>query len=494
MAQDFEDSDVPEDAQTPKARWEIEFTADAKRAETFLKSKDCPKIRPETMFDVLKQLTTKFYKQGVFEKTIVRLLRRRYPEVTGDDIIGVVDPLYQRLLSIYPANFGKESLLDEEDRQAVLQEEPSDFPASHLKDTPDDPQGWIVPELIPDDDAILNQGDGGAGKTTTMLQLAVAVATGREWLGLPTVDEPAVVVYFSCEERTKKIKHRIRPLIEGPSSPYNGEVEWSDLNNLRIVGLADRDALVAIKDNTGRIVATEMFEFFKRKIEQHGPKLVIIDSLYDVYGGDENTRAQVKQFVSMLRRFTSRFECGLIVLGHPSLYGMATGTGTSGSTAWRNAFRGMLYTTIDKPASKGGVQVHKIAIKKGNYGPPDREIQIIWENGIFVPLSEEDAAATKATTQEGAKSVFLELLARYNDQGTAVTTALRGSYAPREFAKHPVSGDYTKADFETAMHLLLGERVIGMRDYTTPQRKRSERLEALHDAAEADDGSELDFG
>jgi hypothetical protein len=27
---------------------------------------------------------------------------------------------------------------------------------------------------------------------------------------------------------------------------------------------------------------------------------------------------------------------------------MATGTGTSGSTGWRNAFRGMLYTTKTK--------------------------------------------------------------------------------------------------------------------------------------------------
>jgi len=311
---------------------------------------------------------------------------------------------------------------------------------------------------------------------------------------MPTVEEPIGVMFFSCEERTKKVRMRIKAIIQGASNPYDGEVTWADLAKLRIIGLADRDALIAVKDSSGRIVATEMFQFFKNKIKKHKPKLVIIDSLYDVYGGDENTRAQVRQFVSLLRRFTSRFGCGLIVLGHPSLYGMASGTGTSGSTGWRNAFRGMLYTTIDKKKSRGknATQVHKIEVMKGNYGPPSTAIELIWRDGVFVPLTEEEAQDAKAKTAEAVKEKFLELLASFVSQNRKVTTAPKGSYAPREFAKHPQSGDFTEDDFVTAMNILLDERSIAMRRFTNMQRKPDERLEVVE--FEGGDDDEPDFG
>ncbi len=488
----LEEAVTADEDQRLKKRWQIEFVVDVQQADRYLKSKDVKSLRPEKLLDEITRHTKKLFQMGVFKRTAIRLFRKRFadqPEFM-DNIVNMTAGLYERWLVMRPKEFGKESLLDETDRDSILLEEPSDFPASRLEDTEDAAQGWIIRDMIPDDDAILNQGDGGAGKTTTMLQLAVAVATGREWLGKEVECGPQPVVFFSCEERSKKIKLRIKPLLEGESRPYRDEITWPDLANLHIVNLADRDALIAVKDQSGRITATEMYRFFANKIEGHGAKLVIIDSLYDTYGGDENTRSQVRQFVGMLRRLTARFECALVMLGHPSLYGMASGTGTSGSTGWRNAFRGMLYTT--KTKQKNGTETHKIATMKGNYGQPGVELELVWQDGIFVPITQEDAAATKAMGQDAAKAMFLELLASYTDQGRAVSaTPTVANYAPRVFADDPHNDAFNKADFADAMNLLFSAGQIELRPYRKENRHMGERIEPTGSPITAE---EFDFG
>ena len=183
--------------------------------------------------------------------------------------------------------------------------------------------------------------------------------------------DPQAGFVFSCEERTKG-SNADKPLLYGASAPYGDEVEWSDLKNLRIIGLSDRDALIATKDATGRIVATEMFRFFANKIEKHRPALVIVDSLYDIYGGDE-TRAHRSGNSSACCAALGKFECALIVLGHPSLYGMASGTGTSGSGPEAGAMR-FAGCSDEKRNEKTGIGTHTIKSVKGNYSEPDASI------------------------------------------------------------------------------------------------------------------------
>jgi RecA-family ATPase len=496
---DLADVDAPDevvsldDQQAPKAshRWQMQFTVDLRAAQLYLSTEAHKTPLDPDVKSNLEAITIhakKFFKIGIFEKTAIRLMRKRWPnEKLAQQIIVGVHQVYTLALVRKPDLFGSESVVDSSDVESALQEEPSDFDGSRLEHVDDSEQGWIVQDMVPDDDAILNQGDGGAGKTTTMLQLAVAVATGREWLGMPTVDEPQSVLFFSCEERTKKIRMRIKPLLYGAASPYSGEVTWADLTHLRIVGLADRDALMAVKDTAGRIVPTEMFEFFKRKIELHKPKLVIVDSLYDVYGGDENTRAQVRQFVGLIRRFTSRFGCALIVLGHPSLYGMASGSGTSGSTGWRNAFRGMLYTTVTESKKKGGARLHKIEVKKGNYGEPDKAVDLIWSAGIFVPLVVDQEI--EKIDAKAAREKFMELLARHIANGGAVSMFdTARTYAPRVFARSSQAADFTDEAFRVAMEELADQGRIAMVEYTRPDRHKSTRLEPVTPDDEPDFG------
>ena len=59
-----------------------------------------------------------------------------------------------------------------------------------------------------------------------------------------------------------------------------------------------------------------------------------------------------------------------MLLAHPSLTGMNTGTGTSGSTAWNNSVRSRLY--LDRVRESGiepDPDARVLRTMKSNYGP-----------------------------------------------------------------------------------------------------------------------------
>ena len=57
------------------------------------------------------------------------------------------------------------------------------------------------------------------------------------------------------------------------------------------------------------------------------PKLIVLDNAADIYGGNENDRAQVRQFIGLLRGMAIASGAGVLLTSHPSLTGISTGTG-----------------------------------------------------------------------------------------------------------------------------------------------------------------------
>ena len=71
----------------------------------------------------------------------------------------------------------------------------------------------------------------------------------------------------------------------------------------------------------------------------------MIDTLADVNSADENQRNAARQFIQLLRKRAIENSCSVIVLAHPSLTGLNSSSGTSGSTAWSNSVCSRLYLT-----------------------------------------------------------------------------------------------------------------------------------------------------
>jgi hypothetical protein len=99
---------------------------------------------------------------------------------------------------------------------------------------PEPQRQWIVEGIIPDETLTLLTGDGGIGKTTLALQLAVAMRTDGDWLGMKVPQEP--VLFVTSEDDRKDVNLNLRAILK---AEHKGLAHCSGLH---VLPLADRDA------------------------------------------------------------------------------------------------------------------------------------------------------------------------------------------------------------------------------------------------------------
>src|SRR4029078_8585315 len=114
-------------------------------------------------------------------------------------------------------------------------------------------------------------------------------------------------------------------------------------DDLHIVSLAGADAVLATEGPKRKLDATPRFHELKASVAELRPPLLVLDTLADFFAGDEISRTHARQFIGMLRGLAIEFERCILLLAHPSLSGMSSGSGTSGSTAWSNSVGSRLY-------------------------------------------------------------------------------------------------------------------------------------------------------
>ena len=195
--------------------------------------------------------------------------------------------------------------------------------------------------------------------------------------------------------------------------------------------------------------------------------MVILDTLADLFGGNEVDRAQARQFVGMLRGLAMQFDCTVVLLAHPSLSGMASGSGQSGSTAWNNSVRSRLYLKrITEADGRAEVEpdpdLRELTTMKANYGRSGGNIEIRWVDGRFV-LSTDPIAANISLdrlSNTKAEGVFLKLMKIYIDEGRSLSVNPGTTYAPSLFAADERNEGVIKKGFRKAMDDLLERKII----------------------------------
>jgi RecA-family ATPase len=193
---------------------------------------------------------------------------------------------------------------------------------------------------------------------------------------------------------------------------------YRDLNELHLLSLAGLDAVLAAPDQRGLVKATKLFGRIREAACDIRPRLIVLDNSADVFAGNENDRAQVRQFVTLLRDMAISANAGLLLTSHPSLTGISTGTGLSGSTAWNASVRSRLYfkrATTEKD-EEPDPDLRVLEVMKSNYGPVGETVTVRWKGGLFLPVTGVSSLEKLAARQK-AEQLFLTLLDRFIRQG-----------------------------------------------------------------------------
>jgi RecA-family ATPase len=320
------------------------------------------------------------------------------------------------------------------------------------------PREWAVRDRIPLRQVTLLSGEGSIGKSIIELMCAVAHVTGKDWL--KSLPEPGGAFYIGCEDDEAELRIRLSAIV----SHYGTTFDELKASGFRFVSLAGEDAVLGAPDRNNIIKPTALFNHLYEQAGDLKPKHIGIDTSADVFAGNESDRAQVRQFISLLRKLAIVANGSVVLLSHPSLTGINSGSGISGSTAWHNSVRARMYMTAPKmdQGEQPDTDLRELHFKKSNYGPVSDNIVLRYQGGLFLPergISNLD----KLNREAAADEAFLAGLRAITQQGRdAIAGRNSSEYGPTLIAGLPEikSQCIRKQDMQQAMERLLAANKI----------------------------------
>jgi RecA-family ATPase len=325
---------------------------------------------------------------------------------------------------------------------------------------------WLIDDLIPIRQPALLSGEGAVGKSILLLQLLAASSLDRLWL-----DQFAVAhgptLYFGAEDECDEIHRRLAAILE------HYKAKFADLvaGGFKALAFAGENAGLAWFNRWGIVDTSPTFDRLYEECRALQPKCIVIDTVSDVFIGSEIDRAQVRQFGSLMRKLAIDSNATVILASHPSLTGISTGTGLSGSTQWHNTVRARAY--FKKPDDKSAIDDgrRELEFHKNQYGPMSQTIALQWKAGLWLPATTKD----KAAEIRRVETLFLDILQRLTAQGRRFSDKRGPTYAPTKFAEQPEAKEakMSSKTFAEAMETLLASGIIRVVEEGRPSKRRS---------------------
>ena len=350
-------------------------------------------------------------------------------------------------------------------------------PATVFAGKPVPPQRWLAGEMVPARTVTLLYGDGGTGKSLVSLQLAFGVAASGKWLGMDVTRGAALFV--TAEDEPEEVHRRIVAVTQGSG------LTLEDLPDLHWRSLSGQDAVLAAPNEKSLMKETPLFAALRAEIMRLKPTLLVLDTLADLFGGDEIKRIHARQFIQLLQGLIVDlpWDMSIILLAHPSVAGMNSGTGTSGSTAWSNSVRSRLYLErrFGERGSKEKYEIDPdirvLSTKKANRTKQGGELTLRWVAGRFIEQATV-APTRNAEADAAAEAVFLHALDSFGAERPVSPSINAPNYAPKAFQADSRGSEVGRKDLEAAMSRLLSQGVIAIETTGAPTRRRSRIVRA----------------
>jgi RecA-family ATPase len=245
-------------------------------------------------------------------------------------------------------------------------------------------------------------------------------------------------------------------------------------DGVHVASFSDEDAIMAALTGSGQLVKTSFYDEVVEIVKEIRPVLLVLDTLADIFAGNEIIRAQVRAFINMLRKIAIAYKLAVLVLAHPSMAGLASGKGTSGSTAWSNSVRSRLYLdrVYDDQGHEPDTDLRVLRSMKMNYGAVGNEIHMRYRQGVFVPVTTSMGGGDPLVASAKADKVFIELLTKYAAQNRYVSISEGKSYAPHVFKADAAKEGVNKVALKAAMERLLEKGAIENAPHGAPSKKQ----------------------
>ena len=405
-------------------------------------------------YEAMLSLSARWAARGMAASDIAAALRAMLEEgattknADGIDLLSRVDPLAQSAV----AKFGEtrrsryESALDDgpppdyEDMPPPTEEAappdesetplrtPLDWRALETRDPP--VREWAVEGWLGRGHVTLLAGPAGSGKTAIAQSIGSCVSLGRSVID--NVPQPLTTLLWAGEDEADELWRRQTHIARWLQTPL---AAFAD--KLVLQPYPDRDmTLAALVD--GRLVKTAMLDELREQIGDYKAGLVFVDSVARCFGGNENDRHQVTQFVSFLTWALAPTRAALCLLGHPA---KAADSEYSGSTAWEASVRARLFFGYRAPGEQieEGAPVDEtrrvLAKRKTNYSGRDlREVR--FADGCMQPANAPEAQQfTSSRSNEFLADEAVRVFRRLKSMGIDTSAQPSVAYLPRVAAK-----------------------------------------------------------
>jgi RecA-family ATPase len=219
---------------------------------------------------------------------------------------------------------------------------------------------------------------------------------------------------------------------------------------------ADRDISLCSLVN-GALISTPMLKELREQIGDYQVGLVFLDSVARLFGGNENDRHQVTQFVAWLTWALQPTDAAICLLGHPA---KATGSEFSGSTAWEASVRARLYFGFKLPDQpddelEPDTDQRWLAKRKTNYSTKDtREVR--WADGCMQPANAYDGPKKTDRSLNYLADETLQVFRQLKRMGFDSGAAKGANYLPALAKRNNLlNGSLTERDLKNGLAELL---------------------------------------
>lgn len=321
---------------------------------------------------------------------------------------------------------------------------------------------WLVEGIIPMHQVTMLSGQGSAGKSSLAMTLMAAISSGQNWLGRE-VERGAALGIF-CEDADVVLHGRMERIQDACN--YSHE----DLAEMHVLSReANENLMITFANKWDRSGTLQpFFQQVKTIAQQLDTRLIVLDNLYNIFGGDENDRPHAFRTINALKELARDCNSAVLLCAHPSRSGMADNSGMAGVTAWHDSVRARYYLRHDEDY-EGDKQRMVLECKKNNYGPEPDAIRLKKEYGIPVPVDPLglETGMTGQIIKNNIRRVFVEAFKRWDDLGLGNLSmkSRAANYAPKALYDYQVGHKYEVHKLTQAMHKLIQDGVL----IVTPQ-------------------------